>query len=118
MPPQTGSACTICAFSGEFASCGSVIVNRSGPNEHVRDMETTDNSKAPGLVRGLGVWSATAIVIGSMIGTAIFLVPSEISRDVGSVAQVVAVWLIGGVMVLFGAFCYAERGAPMPEEGG
>jgi len=79
-------------------------------------METT--SKSPGLVRGLGLWSATAIVIGSMIGTAIFLVPSEISRDVGSVAQVVAVWLIGGVMVLFGAFCYAEMGAAMPEAGG
>jgi basic amino acid/polyamine antiporter, APA family len=78
----------------------------------------TDFGGTPGLVRGLGVWSATAIVIGSMIGTAIFLVPSEISRDVGSVAQVVAVWLIGGVMVLFGAFCYAEMGAAMPEAGG
>jgi APA family basic amino acid/polyamine antiporter len=81
-------------------------------------MQTGENSKAPGLVRGLGVWSATAIVIGSLIGTAIFLVPSEIARDVGSMAGVLVVWLVGGVVVLFGTFCYAELGAALPETGG
>jgi basic amino acid/polyamine antiporter, APA family len=81
-------------------------------------MPRAGDIKAPGLIRGLGMWSATAIVIGSMIGTAIFLVTSEIARDVGSVARVLAVWLIGGVVVLFGAFCYAELGAAMPEAGG
>src|SRR6266571_6871739 len=81
-------------------------------------MQTGENSKAPDLVRGLGVWSATAVVMGSMIGTGIFLVTSEMARNVGSVARVFAVWLIGGVVVLFGAFCYAELGAAMPEAGG
>src|SRR5215472_2122237 len=81
-------------------------------------MLKTEDIKTPGLVRGLGVWSATAIVIGSIIGTGIFLVPSEVSRDVGSVALVLAVWLVGGVMVLLGGFCYAELGASMPEAGG
>jgi APA family basic amino acid/polyamine antiporter len=71
-------------------------------------METTDNSKAPGLVRGLGVWPAIAVVMGSTIGTAIFLVPSEMARDLGSGFWVLSVWLIGGVVVLFGTFCYAE----------
>lgn len=84
----------------------------------VMDMQTGENTNAPGLIRGLGVWSATAVVIGSTIGTAIFLVTSEMARDVGSVARVLSVWLIGGVVVLFGAFCYAELGAAMPDAGG
>ena len=69
-------------------------------------------------MRGLGVWSATAAVMGSMIGASIFLVTSQMARDVGSAARVLAVWLIGGVVVLFGALCYAELGAAMPEAGG
>ena len=63
------------------------------------------------LVRSLGLWSATAIVIGDTIGTGIFLVPSDMARAVGSVAMVFAAWILGGVIVLFGAFCYAELGA-------
>ena len=70
------------------------------------------------LVRGLGLWSATAIVIGDMIGTGVFLVPSDMARIVGSVKLVFAAWIIGGVIVLFGAFCYAELGAALPESGG
>ena len=69
-------------------------------------------------MRGLGVWSATAIVIGGTIDTTIFLVPSEIARDVSSVAWVMAVWIVGGIVVLFGTFCYAELGAAMPQAGG
>jgi basic amino acid/polyamine antiporter, APA family len=80
-------------------------------------MEISD-SKMPGLLRGLGLWAAIAVVMGSTIGTAIFLVPSEMARDLGSGAWVLAVWLVGGVVVLFGTFCYAELGAAMPEAGG
>lgn len=72
----------------------------------------------PGLVRGLGVWSAAAVVIGGTIGTGIFLVPSQMARDVGSAWGVTAVWLAGGVVILFGVFCYAELGAALPEAGG
>lgn len=79
---------------------------------------TAESSKAPSLVRGLGVWAATAVVIGSMIGQGIFLVSSQIARDVGSVERVITVWIIGGVIVLFGAFCYAELGAAIPDAGG
>src|SRR6201993_993004 len=81
-------------------------------------MQASENNKAPGLIRGLGVWAATAIVIGAMIGQSVFLVASDMSREVGSVTKVLAVWIIGGVVVLFGAFCYAELGAAMPEAGG
>src|ERR1700719_389373 len=70
------------------------------------------------LVRGLGVWSATAIVIGDTIGTGVFLVTSDMARAVGSISLVFAAWIIGGLIVLFGAFCYAELGAAFPKAGG
>jgi amino acid transporter len=70
------------------------------------------------LIRGLGLWSATAIVIGDTIGTGIFLVTSDMARAVGSATLVFAAWLIGGLIVLFGAFCYAELGAAFPKAGG
>jgi basic amino acid/polyamine antiporter, APA family len=73
---------------------------------------------APGLVRGLGLWSAAAIVVGDTIGTGVFLVTSDMARAVGSVALVLAAWIVGGIIVLFGAFCYAELGAAFPKAGG
>jgi len=82
------------------------------------DTATSELGKPLGLVRGLGLWAATAIVIGSMIGQAVFLVASDMSREVGSMWKVLAVWIVGGVVVLFGAFCYAELGAALPEAGG
>ena len=71
-----------------------------------------------GLIRGLGLWSATAIVIGDTIGTGIFLVTSDMARAVGSAKLVFAAWIVGGLIVLFGAFCYAELGAAFPKAGG
>ena len=71
-----------------------------------------------GLVRGLGPWAATAIVVGGMIGQSVFLVASDMSREVGSLTKVLVAWMVGGAIVLFGAFCYAELGAAMPEAGG
>jgi basic amino acid/polyamine antiporter, APA family len=70
------------------------------------------------LIRGLGLWSAAAIVIGDTIGTGVFLVTSDMARAVGSATLVFAAWLIGGLIVLFGAFCYAELGAAFPKAGG
>lgn len=82
--------------------------------------EPPDRSQSPcaELVRSLGLWSAIAIVIGDTIGTGIFLVTSDMARAVGSTALVFAAWLIGGLIVLFGAFCYAELGAAFPKAGG
>lgn len=77
-----------------------------------------EDSKAPGLVRGLGVWAASAVVIGAMIGQGIFLVSSQVARSVASGPQVLAVWIVGGMVVLFGAFCCAELGAALPQAGG
>src|SRR5580658_133768 len=70
------------------------------------------------LIRSLGLWSAVAIVIGDTIGTGVFLVTSDMARAVGSTTLVFAAWIIGGLVVLFGAFCYAELGAAFPQAGG
>src|ERR1700720_3196936 len=77
-----------------------------------------DSSTGSNLVRGLGLWSATAVVIGDTIGTGIFLVSSDMARIAGSSTLVLAAWVLGGIIVLFGAFCYAELGAAFPKSGG
>lgn len=71
-----------------------------------------------GLIRGLGFYGATSVVAGTMIGTAIFLVPSDMLHDVGRPLLVLGVWAFSGVLSLFGALGYAELGAAMPEAGG
>jgi APA family basic amino acid/polyamine antiporter len=70
------------------------------------------------MVATLGWFSATAIVVGSMIGSGIFLVPAEISRDVGSPALLIAAWLVTAVMTTIGALSYGELAAMMPDAGG
>jgi basic amino acid/polyamine antiporter, APA family len=70
------------------------------------------------LVRGLGAWTSAAIVVGTMIGTGIFLKPAEMAADAGSVAIVFAAWIVGGILSLFGALAFAELGAAIPEAGG
>lgn len=71
-----------------------------------------------GLIRGLGLVSATAIVIGTVIGTGIFRKPSAIAQQVQSPELVFLVWIVAGVLSLFGALAYAELGAAVPAAGG
>jgi APA family basic amino acid/polyamine antiporter len=70
------------------------------------------------LVRGLGAWASMAIVVGTMIGTGIFLKPAEMAREGRSVSVVFAAWIVGGILSLFGALSFAELGAAIPEAGG
>src|SRR5271154_5435244 len=70
------------------------------------------------LPRVLGVSHATAIVVGTIIGSGIFLVPQEMMRAVGSSTMVYLAWIVGGLLSLFGAMTYAELGAMMPATGG
>ncbi len=70
------------------------------------------------LVRGLGPWASAAIVVGTMIGTGIFLKPAEMAREGRSISVVFAAWIVGAVLSLFGALSYAELGAAIPEAGG
>ncbi|GAC1514192.1 MAG: amino acid permease [Gemmatimonadaceae bacterium] len=70
------------------------------------------------LERRLGMLDATMIVIGSMIGSGIFIVSAESSRLVGAPGLLMAVWGIAGVMTMTGALCCAELAAMMPRAGG
>jgi APA family basic amino acid/polyamine antiporter len=72
----------------------------------------------PELARDLGVGPATAIVVGTIIGSGIFLVPSEMMQAVGSAKLVFLAWLVGGLLSFFGALTYAELGAMKPQAGG
>jgi APA family basic amino acid/polyamine antiporter len=64
------------------------------------------------------MWSAVAIVVGTVIGSGIFLVPKTMILRVGSVEMVFAVWIAGGLLSLAGALTYAELAAAMPQAGG
>ncbi len=70
------------------------------------------------LTRGLGLLDATMIVIGSMIGSGIFIVSAESSRLVGTPGWLLAAWTIAGLMTMTGALCCAEMAAMMPRPGG
>lgn len=70
------------------------------------------------LKRDLGIWSAAAIVVGTVIGSGIFLVPKTMILNVGTPGMVFAVWIFGGLLSLFGALSYAELAAALPEAGG
>ena len=70
------------------------------------------------LVRGLGLFDATMIVAGSMIGSGIFIVSADIARQVGSSGWLLGVWLLAAVLTLIAALSYGELAAMMPEAGG
>src|SRR5580692_8772683 len=70
------------------------------------------------LPRVLNASHATSIVVGIIIGSGIFLVPREMMAAVGSSRGVYAVWIVGGLLSLFGAMTYAEIAASRPRYGG
>jgi len=80
--------------------------------------EAKASAEQPQLLRVLGLWETSAIVIGIMIGTAIFLVPAEITRAVGGRNAALGVWVVAGVLSLFGALSFAELAAMLPQAGG
>lgn len=72
----------------------------------------------PTLRRQLGMWSAASIVVGTVIGSGIFLVPKTMIANTGSPEMVLLVWVFGGLLSLAGALTYAEMASAMPEAGG
>ena len=79
---------------------------------------TETAAKAPTLLRELGVSQASAIVVGTIIGSGIFLVPAEMMQAVGSAQLVYLAWIVGGILSMAGAITYAELGAMKPQAGG
>src|SRR5690242_8509469 len=79
---------------------------------------TTIVSSAARLVRGLTLLDATMIVVGSMIGSGIFITSAESSRLVGSPGWLLVAWAVAGVLTITGALCCAELAAMWPRAGG
>lgn len=71
-----------------------------------------------GLVRDLSLFDTVNLVIGTIIGSGIFLVPAEIARAVHTPGWMLGVWVIGGALTLLGALSLAELGAALPDAGG
>jgi basic amino acid/polyamine antiporter, APA family len=79
---------------------------------------STAGGKPGDLVKGLGLFDATMIVCGSMIGSGIFIVSADIAHQVQSPALLLLVWITAGVMTVIGALTYGELAAAMPHAGG
>ena len=85
----------------------------------MNEADATDTASARGaLVRGLGGLDATMIVVGSMIGSGIFITSAESARLIGSPGWLLIAWVLAGVLTITGALCCAELAAMMPRAGG
>ncbi len=78
----------------------------------------TDKTNAPGLIRGIGLKSATALVIANIIGAGIFTSTGFQAGVLGHPGYIFLLWAVGGLLAFCGALCYAELGAAMPRAGG
>ena len=81
-------------------------------------MDKPANQPRAELARDLGLSHAGAVVVGTIIGSGIFLVPTEMMQAVGSARLVYLAWVVGGLLSFFGALTYAELGAMKPQAGG
>src|SRR6059036_1064475 len=79
--------------------------------------EKIDN-KASSLLRALGPIDATMIVMGSMIGSGIFITSAESARLIGAPGWLLLAWSVAGLMTITGALCCAELATMMPRAGG
>ena len=81
-------------------------------------MATTREEAGTGLIKGLGLLDSTTLVMGSMIGSGIFIVAAEIAREVASPGLLIMTWIITAVLTLIAALSYGELAAAMPHAGG
>ena len=77
-----------------------------------------DGPPAPQLLRRLGLFDATMLVMGGIVGAGIFVNPAEVARAVHTPLLIVGAWLLGGAIAMAGAFVYAELAVRRPETGG
>src|SRR4026209_2833447 len=68
--------------------------------------------------RGLGLYDSTMVVVGSMIGSGIFIVSADMGRNIGSPGWLLGAWLLTGLLTVVGALSYGELAAMMPRAGG
>jgi APA family basic amino acid/polyamine antiporter len=79
---------------------------------------TREDAAAPGLLKSLGLLDATSLVVGSMIGSGIFIVAADITRQVASPGLMIMTWVVTAVITLIAALSYGELAAAMPQAGG
>jgi APA family basic amino acid/polyamine antiporter len=86
----------------------------------VSDFSSTDQTSAPrpSLVRQLGLFDATMLVMGGIVGSGIFINPYVVAQQVHTPALILGAWIFGGVVGVGGAFIWAELAATFPEVGG
>ena len=90
----------------------------SAITQNAEVLKAMENKFQTELVKGLGLFGATSVAAGTMIGTAIFVVPGIMLQEVGTPSMVLLVFVAAGVLSLFGALAYAELGAALPQAGG
>jgi basic amino acid/polyamine antiporter, APA family len=95
----------------------STTLKAPNPTAVANQWETATHQNTE-FVKGLGLTSATTLVMGSMIGSGIFIVSAEIAREVNSPALLIGAWLVTGFMTIVGALSYGELAAMMPRAGG
>jgi basic amino acid/polyamine antiporter, APA family len=81
-------------------------------------MATTGNEVKTGLIKGLGLMDSTTLVVGSMIGSGIFIVSADIARQVNSPGLLLMTWVATAALTLIAALSYGELAAAMPQAGG
>src|SRR5207253_2906487 len=81
---------------------------------HTLDAATLDTE----FRRGLGLYDSTMVVVGSMIGSGIFIVSAEMARNIGSAGWLLVAWVLAGALTVVGALSYGELAAMMPRAGG
>ncbi|MBI3933700.1 MAG: amino acid permease [Acidobacteria bacterium] len=72
----------------------------------------------PELLRAIGVFTATCVVVANVIGVGIFTTPGFLARDMGSPLALLGIWVLGAILAFAGALSYSELGTAFPEAGG
>jgi len=108
-----GAGKLVGAFYGQLARC-----TRNGIREDAPPKQVNQPESQAGLVRRIGIVSATALVVSNMIGTGIFTTTGFLAGDLGSPAMVIFIWVVGGAIALAGALCYLELALNFPRSGG
>jgi APA family basic amino acid/polyamine antiporter len=107
-----------------FQLCDTFVPRQTGLSVELSIIElfvrgkVMETSSGRALDRQLGLFDATSLVVGTIIGAGIFLVPSIMARHLPSTSGILFAWIIGGVLSYFGALAYAELGTMFPRTGG
>src|SRR5467141_77898 len=86
--------------------------------DSTQPLAPSSTKNGPGFVRALGLFDGTMIVVGSMIGSGIFIVAADISRQTGSPGGLILTWILTGLLTISAALSYGELAALFPRAGG